>query len=89
MGHIRHLTPHTAEWFTALESCNAMQAAQTRQIIKLAGKSDVCSVCGDAPATDYKVDGAIFALDVGATVRLCDDCREIRKSSQGESFRKL
>ena len=93
LGHFAHamtyLTPHTAEWFSALESSNPNQAAMTRQIISSAGRSDVCSVCGDTPATDYKVVGAQFSTAIGASIRLCDDCREIRRSSMVESYIKI
>jgi len=83
---MNYLTPHTAEWFAALESCNAAQAAAAKQIIKLAGRTDVCSVCGDEPATDYKVVGMQFTPSTGATTRLCDDCREVRRTMYVESF---
>ena len=86
---MNYLRPHTAEWFSALESCDSTQAAFTKQIIDLAGRTDVCSVCGDAPASDYKVVGAQFSPLIGATIRLCDDCREIRRTTNGESFVKF
>jgi hypothetical protein len=85
---MKFLTPHTAEWFAALESCNPQQAAMTRQIIGLAKRDDACSVCGDDPASDYKVTGVQFSKDIGATTRLCDDCQGIR-ASQGEKLVKL
>jgi len=33
-----YITPHSPEWFKALEALNPMQAALTKQIIELAGK---------------------------------------------------
>ena len=48
-------TPHTDEWFQALEDFNPLQAAITRQIVKLAGRADVCSIRGDRPASDYMI----------------------------------
>jgi hypothetical protein len=78
--------PHTAEWFKALEAFDPQQAAHTRKILRLAGRTDVCGVCGDDPATDYKLTGKNLHADGVATVRLCDDCRTIRTSNLGESY---
>lgn len=81
-----HYVPHSPEWFDALESVNPQQANATRQILTAAGRSDVCSVCGDAPAKDYKVKGVQLGSGVDATIRLCKDCRSIRSNMHGESF---
>jgi hypothetical protein len=86
---MNYITPHTPEWFKALEALNPMQAAMTKKIIELAGKPEVCSVCGDYPATDYKVVGVRFGPTTDATIRLCNDCRDIRKETQGESYEPL
>lgn len=85
MAH--YCTPHSEEWFKALEAFNPAQAAMTRQIISMAGSSEVCSVCGDDPAQDFKLSVALPPGAVG-TLRLCDDCHEIR-SMAGEQFVKL
>ena len=50
----RVLRPHTEEWFAALEVWNPKQAAMTRMVIASAGAPDVCSICGDDPARDYR-----------------------------------
>jgi hypothetical protein len=84
-----YVIPHTSEWFKALEALNPAQAAMTKQLIDLAGKAEVCSACGDFPTTDYKVVGVSFAPGVDATIRLCDDCRDIRTETQGESYEPL
>ncbi len=84
-----YLTPHTPEWFKALESINPMQAAMTKQIIELAGKPEACSLCGDYPTADYKVVGVRFGSNTDATIRLCDDCRDIRGETQDESYEAL
>jgi hypothetical protein len=83
---MKHLKPHTEAWFDALESCNPQQAAMTRQILQLAGQPDACSVCGEHGGHDYKVTGTNFSREIGATIRLCGDCREIRTRTQGESY---
>jgi hypothetical protein len=84
-----YLVPHTPEWFKALKALNPAQAAITKQLIDLAGQVDVCSGCGDFPTRDYKVVGVSFRPGVDATIRLCDDCREIRSATQEESFEPL
>ena len=62
------LKPHTAEWFEALRRINPQQAAQTQQIVRTAGRTDVCSICGDARSKTYR------AVDnPGLTLRLCDE----------------
>ncbi|MCJ2085039.1 hypothetical protein MKK88_03385 [Methylobacterium sp. E-005] len=83
------LKPHTPEWFKALDRQNPQQAAMTRQAIASAGRDDGCSVCGDDPATDYKLVDPRPAPGVVATLRLCDDCRGIRQAMQGETYEAL
>lgn len=79
------LKPHSQEWFDALELANPGQAAQTKQIISLAGKNDVCSVCGDEPAQDFCLPGREITPGIIATMKLCNDCRSIRANG-GENF---
>jgi hypothetical protein len=81
-------TPHTAEWFDAVRRSNPTEAAHARRIVKLVGRSDVCSVCGDDPADDYKVVATAIPPNAVATVRLCPDCHEIR-SYGGERLERL
>ena len=80
-----YLKPHSPEWFKALEAFDTVQAAHSRKIVELAGTPDVCSVCGDDPASDYKLIHPKPHKDAVATIRLCDDCRMI-KERHGESF---
>ena len=61
----------------------------TKTIIEAAGSNEVCSVCGDLPAADYKVIGVNFSEQIGASIRLCDDCREIRRDGYAESYIKF
>jgi len=83
MAH--YLKPHSPEWFAALEAFDPFQAVHTQGIIQMAKRSDVCSVCGDHPAFDYKLVHPTPAEDAVATIRLCDDCRTIR-GGDGEVF---
>lgn len=82
------LMPHTAKWFAALEQWDPTQAMMTREIIKLCGRSDVCSVCGDDPAKDYRLTEGDRPPSGVDTLRLCDGCVIIRAAS-GESFEPL
>lgn len=81
-------TPHSPEWFQALGVLAPQQAAMTANVLKLAGSSDVCSVCGDRPAVDYTVTGVFFPDGSPATLRLCRDCRRIRED-RGEQYTEL
>lgn len=78
--------PHSDEWFQALEACNPVQAEVTRRTIAVAGRDDVCSICGDQPANDYQVTGEDLDDDAVATIRLCADCRGIREQMYSERF---
>ncbi len=80
------LKPHSPEWFAALEGTNPAQAAQTRRILSLAKRDDVCSICGDHSAADYELAGK---SEQPTTLRLCDDCRGIRQNAYGEKFSPL
>lgn len=79
------LRPHTPEWFAALDLWNPPQAAMTRIAIKSAGSPDVCSICGDDPARDYRLEERHRAAGGVDTMRLCDDCLKIRRA-MGEPF---
>ena len=83
-----HLTPHMPEWFAALDSWDPPQALMTRKIIELTGRTDVCSVCGDDPARDYRLEEGHRPAGGVDTLRLCDDCVRIRRAS-GEPFAAL
>ena len=52
-----NLKPHSRAWFDALSAFNARQAAHTRQIVQMASHIQVCTVCGNKPASDYHLDG--------------------------------
>jgi hypothetical protein len=80
-----YLTPHSPEWFVALRDWNPYQADATRVIVELTGKLDVCSICGDEPASDYKLDEETPPLGSVRSLRLCDGCLRIREGA-GESF---
>jgi hypothetical protein len=68
-----YLKPHTAEWFKVLETVNPRQAA-------------VCSICGDESNRDYKLENDEAAHSPVSTMRLCDDCLDIRRTMHNENF---
>jgi hypothetical protein len=81
-----YLKPHTPDWFRALSAFDEVQAAATQRIIESAGRDDVCSICGDHPAADYKLIGEKLSSKAVATIRLCDDCRVIRAEMYEETY---
>ena len=81
--------PHSPEWFSALDAFDPAQAAHTRQILKSAGRKDVCSVCGDDPAEDLKIVREKLPVNAVASIRLCGHCRKIRGAMHGESYEPL
>lgn len=83
-----HLTPHTPEWLAALEQWDPPKAMMTRKFIELTGRTDVCSACGDDPASDYQLEEAHRPAGGVDTLRLCGDCVRVRRAS-GELFKAL
>jgi hypothetical protein len=74
------LRPHSPEWFVSMDGWDPVKAAVTRFVIEQEGRDDVCSVCGDDPAVDYRLEKAFRPPGGPDTLRLCDDCLEIRRS---------
>jgi Permuted papain-like amidase enzyme, YaeF/YiiX, C92 family len=74
------LLPHSREWFAAMQLWDPVKAAQTRFNIEYAGRDDVCSVCGDDPAADYRLEKRFRPAGGPDTLKLCEDCVEIRKN---------
>jgi hypothetical protein len=81
---MKHLSPHSKEWFAALSRMDPQQAATTKKIVKSAGAEDVCSLCGDRPVYDYEVANKWFDPDTPVTFRLCEDCMSTRATIEGE-----
>lgn len=74
------LQPHTPAWFEALALWDPMQAEMVRGAIAAAGHANVCSVCGDDPARDYRLAEAYRPPAGVDTLRLCNDCLAIRQA---------
>lgn len=82
------LVPHTPEWFSAFAHWSPAQAAMTRHVVESAGSPEVCSICGDGPAADYRLPVDQRPPAGVDTLRLCDDCLQIREMG-GEAFEPL
>jgi hypothetical protein len=81
-----YFTPHSPQWFKALESFDPSKAAITRMVVEITGSLDVCSICGDDPAYDYQLVDKFMQKNAVATIRLCDDCLRIKKKIHRERF---
>jgi hypothetical protein len=68
-----------------MDQWDPVKAAMTRFVVGKAGRDDVCSVCGDDPASDYRLEKALRPAGGPDTLRLCDDCVGIRRN-MGEHF---
>ena len=79
-------TPHTKEWFEQLDIEEPQKAKMTRAILSAAGRDNVCSICGDDPAIDYRRAGPILPGILSLTLRLCDDCLAVRDELFGEKY---
>jgi hypothetical protein len=66
-----YFTPHSPEWFAALEAFDSIQAAHSRTILTAAGRKDACGVCGDYPTHDYMLVSPKPHPEGVATIRLC------------------
>lgn len=82
-------TPNSPEWLAALDAFNPVQAGFTRQILKSADRNDVCSICGDDPAQDFKLVDEELPINAVASIRLCEDCRRVRREMHGEKYEPL
>jgi hypothetical protein len=77
--------PHTPGWFASMREWDPPKAMMTQVVIEAVGRSDVCSVCGDDPASDYQLAEAQRPPGGPSTLRLCEDCVKIRRSD-GEDY---
>jgi hypothetical protein len=71
-------------WLDALERWNPMSAAHIARIVMLAGRSDVCGVCGDDDSQEYRLADPEASPSPVKVMRLCSDCAVIRS---GEGWR--
>jgi hypothetical protein len=73
-------TPHSPEWFAAVQETDPTQAVMAHSAIQIAGGStDVCGMCGDDSPADYQVVNPAMPKYAVATLRLCEECHQVRE----------
>ncbi len=82
------LPPHSPAWFAALEDWQPYRAMLARAAVKVMERDDVCSICGDDPAPVYRLATDPEPGEI-LTLRLCDDCRTIRKEAALETYERM
>lgn len=75
--------PNSQDWIAKLAIWNPMAAAITTRARAEAqpGQDDFCAVCGDAPATEYRIADPESSPSPVTVFRFCDDCIGIRRGS--------
>ncbi|MGN7954459.1 YiiX/YebB-like N1pC/P60 family cysteine hydrolase [Agrobacterium radiobacter] len=73
-----YITPHTPEWFVSMQQWDPVKAMMTAAAIKIEGSTEICSICGDVPASDYVLRYEHRTLGGPGTLRLCDECLVIQ-----------
>lgn len=81
-------SPHSAAWFAELTSINAELADLVADSLRRAGRRDACAVCGEWPALAVRRLGRTQAAEP-ATLRLCADCRLLRRVMYAEAYEAL
>ena len=75
------LEPHSPTWIVALADADPFRAAYVSAVTAAAERSDCCSVCGDAPASDYQL------ADFPIPERFCDFCRDVQTEMRATTAR--
>ena len=82
--YMEQIEPHCAYWYSIVDRVEPNLAALSRSAVAAEGSTEVCSSCGDQPTTAYRmVNGAQAMLGV-PSLRLCEDCVEIRRGMGNE-----
>ncbi|WP_168331792.1 YiiX/YebB-like N1pC/P60 family cysteine hydrolase [Rhizobium leguminosarum] len=71
--------PHTPAWFATVDRVEPKLGMMARASISVAKSLHVCSLCADEPVTDYRLVNGARAMPGVPSLRLCDDCIEIRR----------
>ncbi len=85
--YMERIVPHSDLWFLAVDRVEPLLGVIARMSIEQEGSVEVCSSCGDA-ARDYRIANADEAMPGVPSLRLCEDCVAIRRSS-GEKLEPL
>jgi hypothetical protein len=81
-----YFTPHTPEWFRAMQDFDPVKAEIAKDAIASSGRAEVCSICGDLPADDYQIIDRYMPSNAVATIRLCDDCLRFKVTVDNATF---
>lgn len=82
----RIVPPHSPEWFREMASEDDAKMEMTKIILAAEGRNDVCSICGDEPAPEYRLEGSYLPGQLVPTLRLCEDHLLVRREINGEIF---
>ena len=77
--HMEEIEPHTPYWWSVIDRVEPQLAALSRHAVASAGSTDVCTSCGDQPASSYRLVNGAETMPGVPSLRLCDDCIEIRR----------
>jgi hypothetical protein len=77
-NYMERVVPHSDLWFLIVDRVEPRLGAIARHSVQSARSTEVCSSCGD-PAQDYRLANAADAMPGVPSLRLCDDCVEIRR----------
>ncbi|MFC4237717.1 hypothetical protein ACFOY8_21115 [Thalassospira xianhensis] len=80
------LEPHSTDWFELMDKWDPVTAQQIRYVVQQVSTTEVCGICGDTPAEDYRLAPEQRPKGGIDTYRLCDDCLDIRSRLHGENY---
>lgn len=76
--NMEQIQPHSEQWYLIVDRVEPNLAALTRLNVKAEGQVEVCSSCGDQPSASYRVVNGAQSMPGVPSLRLCNDCLEIR-----------
>ncbi len=77
--NMEQIEPHSAFWYSIIDQVEPNLAMLSRHAIKAEGSKDICSSCGDEPVTDYRLVNGAETMPGVPSLRLCNECIEIRR----------
>ncbi len=77
--HMEEIEPHTPYWWSVIDRVEPQLAALCRHAVASEGSANVCTSCGDQPASSYRLVNGAETMPGVPSLRLCDDCIEIRR----------
>ena len=77
--HMEEIEPHTPYWWSVIDCVEPRLAALSRHAGVSEGSTEVCTSCGNQPASPYRVVNGAETMPGVPSLRLCDDCIGIRR----------